>query len=100
MSLLLEIGRISVAANIALILAVGYIWVGNYQRHGAIHTLALSVFAGFLFVQNIAWLYLYGVNQDYIDWFLHVDMSLQATLTSLCVLESVALVFLAWITLR
>lgn len=100
MSYLLTVSLVSVILNLGLLLGVGYIWVGNYRRHGAVHTLALSIFAGFLFVQNIVWLYLYGVNQDYIDWFVRINFDLQLMLTSLCVLETAALVFLAWITLR
>lgn len=81
-------------------MAVGYVWIGNYRRHRALHTLALSIFAGFLFVQNIVWLYLYGINEYYIDWFVHTGTDLQVALMALCVLETGALAFIAWITLR
>lgn len=100
MSLLLEISRIAVLVNLGLLLALGYVWVGNYRLHGALHTLALSVFAGFLFVQNVVWLYLYVASDTYIAWFVYGATNLQVPLMALCVLETFALAFLAWITWR
>lgn len=100
MSVLLEISRLAVVANLGLLAVLGYVWVSSFRRHGAMYPLALSIFAGFLVVQNVVWLYLYSLQTDYIDWFLAVGVELQAPLMALCVLETVALVVLAWLTLQ
>lgn len=100
MSLLLEVARIAAAANVALLLGLGYVWLGNYRRHGATHTLALLVFAAFLLVQNFVWLYLYVLHTGYIEWFLEADIDVQALSAALCALETAALAFLTWITWR
>lgn len=100
MSLLLSAARLSVLLNVGLLLALGYVWLSNYRRHGATHTLVLLVVAGLLFLQNIVWFYLYAVDPRYIAWYLKVDADLQAGLTALCVLETVALVVLTRITYR
>lgn len=100
MSILLDLSRIAVVANLGLLLALGYVWIGSYRRHRAAYPLALSVFAGFLFVQNGLWLYLYLVHEHYGNWFTSIGGELQMALMGLCALETAALVFLGWITLR
>ncbi|MEF8913455.1 hypothetical protein [Natronomonas sp.] len=100
MSLLLDAARLSVVVNVGLLAALGYVWLSNYRRHGATHTLVLLGVAGLLFVQNVVWLYLYAVDVRYIEWYLRTPVDLQAGLTALCVLETVALVILTRITYR
>lgn len=100
MSLLLAVARIAALVNVALLLSLGYVWIGSYRRHGASHTLALLVFAGFLFVQNILWLYMYVVHEQFVDWFVEATMDMQAGLMALCGLETAALAFLTYITWR
>lgn len=100
MSWLLEFGRISVLANLVLLLALGYVWIRSYRSTRALYPLALSLFAGLLVVQNIVWLYLYSLHSGYIYWFLDVDVNLQMALVSLCALETAALLALGYLTLR
>lgn len=100
MSLLLEVARGAAVANVVLLLLLGYVWGGSYRRHGAKHTLGLLVFAGFLFVQNLLWLYLYGLDGAFISWFENSDVDLQLGMTGLCGLQTLALVFLARVTWR
>lgn len=100
MSLLLEVGRVAILANLALLLALGYVWVTSYRNTRALYPLALSAFAGLLLIQNGVWLYLYVLNDAYIYWFTDVGGGLQLALTALCTLETAALVALGWLTLR
>lgn len=100
MSLLLTVIRLAAAANAALLLALGYVWLSNYRRHGASHTLGLLVFAAVLLVQNALWLYFYLLHAGFVGWFVASDVDIQLGVTLLCGLETVALVFLARITWR
>ncbi|MES3518075.1 MAG: hypothetical protein PPP58_10465 [Natronomonas sp.] len=100
MSLLLELARASVGANLLMLSMLGYVWGRNYLDHGARHTLALLVFSGFLVVQNLVWGYLYVIDIEYVEWFVGSEPSLQLALTLLCGLETAALAFLTWITWR
>lgn len=100
MSVLLEIARGAAVVNVGLLLALGYVWGGNYRRHGATHTLGLLVFAGFLFAQNLLWLYLYGLDSTFIDWFVASTTDVQLSITGLCGLQTLALLFLVRITWR
>lgn len=100
MSMLLEVARGAALVNVALLLSLTYVWGGSYRRHGATHTLALLVFAGFLLVQNVLWLYMYVMDARFVNWYLNADTDMQAGLLGLCGLETAALVFLVYITWR
>jgi hypothetical protein len=98
MGLLLDVARAAAAVNVGILLVLGYVWVGNYRDHGASHTLALLVFAAFLLVENLLWLYFYVVAPDFVAWFVNASTEIQAGLALLCGLELVALAFLGRIT--
>lgn len=100
MSVLLEVARAAAAANIALLLMLGYVWISNYRLHRAHHTLGLLVFAGFLFIQNLLWLYLYILDDTFIWWFRDGGQRYQIGMTLLCGLQTAALLFLVRITWR
>lgn len=98
MSVWLEVGLAAAAVNLGLLAALGSVWLGGYRRHHARHTLGLLVFGGFLAVQNVLWLYFYGLHPAFIGWYVNAGMDVQLGMTSLCGLETVALVVLARIT--
>lgn len=100
MSLWLDAARFAAGANVVLLLVLGRVWLGNYRRHGADHTLGLLVFAGFLLAENLLWLYLYVLRGDFVGWFDATSGTVQASVAMLCGLELVALLFLARITWR
>lgn len=100
MAALLQVARLAAAANLVLLLGLGAVWLRNYRRHGATHTLGLLVFAAFLLVENALWLFLYVGNEDFSGWFVAAGTDVQVGVTLLCGLETVALTFLAWITWR
>ncbi|NHN48411.1 hypothetical protein G9464_12520 [Halostella sp. JP-L12] len=100
MELWLQAARVAAAANLALLLALGSVWLRNYRSHGASHTLGLLVFAGFLAVENALWLYFYVLHDDFVGWFLASGTDVQVGVTFLCGLELAALLFLVRVTWR
>ena len=98
MSVWLSVGLAAAAVNLGLLAVLGSVWLGNWRRHRANHTLGLLVFGGFLAVQNALWLYFYGLHPAFIGWYVNSGVDVQLGLTGLCGLETVALVALARIT--
>lgn len=98
MSVWLELGRVTAGVNVLLLLALGSVWLRNYRRHGASHTLGLLVVAGFLLIENLVWLYFYLAHPGYIAWFTATTTDVQVGTMLLCGLELIALAVLARIT--
>lgn len=95
---LLEVAWGAAGLNVVLLLLLGSVWLRNYRRHGAQHTLGLLVFAAFLLVENLLWLYFYLLHPAFRGWFAGAGPTVQVGVTLLCGLELVALVVLAWLT--
>lgn len=100
MSVLLNVARGAAAVNLILLFSLCYVWGSNYRRHGANHTLGLLIFAGFLVIQNVLWLYLYLFDGQFIRWFGRGNLTFQLSVTGLCGLQTLALVALVKITWR
>ena len=98
MSVWLTVALFAAGLNVLLLSILGWIWLGNYRLHGASHTLGLLVFAAVLFVQNLLWLYFYGLHPSFINWFLNTGTDVQLGLMALCGLETIALLVLFRIT--
>ena len=98
MGVWLDLALAAAAANVALLVALGSVWLRSYRRHGARHTLGLLVFATFLLVENALWLYFYTLHAGFVGWFENAGPDVQVGVTLLCGLELVALAFLARIT--
>ena len=98
MGIWLDLARVSAAANVVLLLGLGSVWLRNYRRHGAQHTLGLLVFAAFLLAENALWLYFYAFHAAFVGWFVNSGTDVQVGVMGLCGLELVALLFLARIT--
>ena len=94
----LAVGRLATGVNLVLLVGLSYVWLRNYRRHGARHTLGLLVFGGFLLVENVVWLYLYVLSSGYIGWYNATSVDIQISIMSLCGLETVALLVLSWLT--
>lgn len=100
MTIWLDAARILAGVNVVLLLGLASVWLTNYRDHGARHSLALLVFALFLLVENGLWVYFYLIRPDFVGWFVEAAVGIQIGLMLLCGLETVALAFVAWITLR
>lgn len=98
MTVWLELARGAAAVNVLLLLALGWVWLGNYRRHGARHTLALLVVGGFLLVENVLWVFFYALHPAFVGWFTATGTDVQVGMTLLCGLELVALAVLARVT--
>lgn len=98
MSTLLLVARVAAVANVALLLVLASIWGRNYRRHRAQHTLGLLIFAGFLLFQNLLWIYVYGFDATFVDWFELSTRSVRLSMTGLCGLQTIALIALSYIT--
>jgi hypothetical protein len=98
MALWLDAARVAAGVNVLLLLGLLSVWFRNYRTHGAQHTLGLLVFAGFLLVENLLWLYFYVFHDSFVGWFLATGTEVQVGLTLLCTLELVALAFLSYLT--
>lgn len=98
MSLWLDLARVAAGVNVVLLLALGSVWLRNYRRHGASHTLGLLVVGGFLLVENGLWLYFYVLHDGYVGWFAGTSPDVQVGMVLLCGLETVALAALVRLT--
>lgn len=98
MAIWLDVARVAAGVNVLLLLGLGSVWLRNYRQHGAQHTLGLLVFATFLLVENVLWLYLYILHPAFTGWFTATGTDVQVGVTLLCGLELVGLLVLARIT--
>lgn len=98
MSLWLSAGRVAAGVNVVLLAWLLSIWWSTYRQHGARHTRGLLVVGGFLFVENLVWVGLYFLHAPFFNWYQVGDSVVQAGVLSLCGLETIALLVLAWIT--
>lgn len=93
------IARISVTLNVLLLLALGTIWMRNYWQFRSKHTLGLFVFSLLLLAANSLAMYFYMVDPTLAGWFATaVPAVAWRAMVLLHVLETVALLFLAWVT--
>lgn len=101
MSGLIDLMRVLLAANMVLLIALGYVWVRNYLRFRSKHTIGLALFALFLFGENAVGLYLFLIDPTLSAWVTNpqaVPAPAQWTMLGLRALEFVGLLFLTWTT--
>jgi len=98
MTLWYDVARIAIVINLVLLLGLGYVWVRNYLQFRSKHTLGLTLFAGMLFLENAAALYLYMLDPVLSAWMADVPVQPQRLLTLLRLFEAGALAFLTWVT--
>lgn len=93
------VARISAAVNVLLLLGLGYVWARNYLQFRSKHTLGLFVFSALLLAENGCALYYYLVDPTLSAWFATAVPGIAwRAMMLLHVLETVALLFLAWVT--
>lgn len=99
MSVWFNVVRISAAVNVVVLLGLAAIWGRNYLEFRSKHTLGLSVFAVFLVLENALRLYMYIVDPTLSAWFSsEVPNIAWRAMMLLHVLETLGLLFLAWVT--
>jgi hypothetical protein len=93
------VARISAAINVLLLIGLGYVWARNYLQFRSKHTLGLFVFSVLLLAENACALYYYLVDPTLSAWFATAVPGIAwRAMMLLHVLETVALLFLAWVT--
>ena len=100
MSIWVDAARVATALNVVLLAALASIWARNYRLVRSKHTLGMLVFAALLLAENAFAFYFYQVDPLLSVWFSTKvpDPAWQAMLL-FHVLETLAVGFLAWVTL-
>ncbi|MFO7926182.1 hypothetical protein [Natronomonas sp.] len=95
----IDVARVSVAVNTGMLLALVWIWGRNYATFRSKHSLGLAAFGGLLLAQNALSLYFYLFHPVLAGWFA-TDMPPLAWQANIAihVFQTVALVFLLWVT--
>lgn len=100
MSLWIDVIRVAALVNLAFLSGLGYVWGRNYIQYRSKYTLALVMFALFLFMENVLSLYMYLLDPNLSTWLASdytPTFGLQAMM-GLHVLETAGLGFLVWST--
>lgn len=93
------IARGSVTLNVLLLAVLGGIWARNYWQFRSKHTLGLFVFSLLLLAENALALYYYMIDPTLAGWFATAVPAIAwRAMMLLHVLETLALLFLVWIT--
>lgn len=92
--------RVLTALNLALLLGLSYVWLGNYRRVSTSFTRGFVVFGGLLAVQNAYALYIYVLDPTTSEWFADIPERYTGAIMLLTLLQFGALVVLARITLE
>jgi hypothetical protein len=99
MSLWIDLATVATGLNLLLLAVIGTVWGRNYRRLRSKHTLGMLVFAVLLFVQNAFTLYFYRVDELLSVWFSGIPSEASTALLLFHLLQTVGIVFLAWVTL-
>lgn len=98
MTLWVDIARVAIVLNLALLGGVLAVWSRNYVRLRSKHALGLVLFGSFLLVENGFALYFYFLDPVLRVWVSSVPEIAQIAMTALRVLETGGFAFLAWVT--
>jgi hypothetical protein len=98
-SVWVDVARLATGVNVLLLAGLAYVWGRNYARLRSKHTLGLLLFSVFLLAEYGLSLYYYLRDPDLSVWFNTQVPAIvwQATML-LHVLQTMGLVFLAWVT--
>ncbi|QIB75825.1 hypothetical protein GL213_03005 [Halogeometricum borinquense] len=99
MSIWFDVARVASALNVLLLLGLASVWARNYLEIRSKYPLGLLVFAVLLLAENALALYIYLVDPTLRDWFTtDVPAIAWRAMMLLHALETLGLLFLAWIT--
>lgn len=95
----IDVARVSVSLNVAMLVGLTWIWTRNYVSFRSKHAIGLATFGGLLLVQNALSLYVYLSHPVLAGWFA-TQMPAAAWRANVAVhaLQTVALAFLLWVT--
>lgn len=99
MSVLIDLMRLLLGLNLALLAGLGYVWGRNYYQFRSKHTLGLTLFVAFLLGEHVLALYLFVLDPTVSAWVSSpefVPRPAQLTMLALRAFEFVGLLFLSW----
>lgn len=100
MSIWVDVARVATALNMVLLAALASVWARNYLKIRSKHTLGMLVFAALLFAENGFALYYYLIDPALSAWFsTAVPAVAWRAMLLFHALETLAIGFLAWVTL-
>jgi hypothetical protein len=100
MSVWVDVARVSTALNVLLLGVLAVVWGRNWLRLRSKHTLGLLTFALLLLAENALAFYYYLLDPTLASWFsTQVPVIVWRLMLAVHVLETLAVAFLAWVTL-
>lgn len=97
MAVWLEATAAVAAVNIALLLGLLYVWIGNYRKFQTTLVLGLIAFGAVMLVENAMAIYFFAFSMKML---FSMDVTVQKAVMVLRSLQFVALVFLTWVTMK
>ncbi|WP_227380801.1 hypothetical protein [Haladaptatus halobius] len=99
MAIWIDALRITIGVNLLLIVALLSVWGRNYIQFRSKHALGLFVFGVMLFAENALALYFFLFDPVLHLWFSQqMPVIAQRAIMLIRIFETIALVFLTWIT--
>jgi hypothetical protein len=95
----LTAASIAVVVNILLLLVLISIWLRNYRTFKSKHAMGLSIFGAFLLAENLLTFNYYVINSQVAAYLAAEDPIAGRAMMFVTVLQTLALVFLTWVTL-
>ncbi|MFB6218943.1 MAG: hypothetical protein ABEH77_07170 [Halobacteriaceae archaeon] len=99
MGVWVEVMRAAAAANVLLLVGLSAVWARNYLQFRSKHTLGLAVFGVLLLLENGFAFYIYMLHPMLSSWFAGLPGISAGAMAVLRLLQTGAVLFLAWITL-
>ena len=100
MTLLIDVVRLAVLANVLLLAGLCYVWGRNYLQFRSKHTVGLLLFGALLLAQNLLHLYYYLLDPTLSTWWHSsaVSAPVWEAQMVLHVAQTVGLAILTWVT--
>jgi len=95
-----DVAVTATAVNLCLLLGLGTVWTRNYVRCRSKHSFGLALFGVVLLSENAIGLYYYSLDPTLGPWFsAHLDHNVVHAMMTVDILQTIALVALAWVTM-
>jgi hypothetical protein len=100
MAVWVDVMRLTAGVNVLLLVGLSAIWARNYRRFRSKHALGLVIFGLLLLAENSVAFYSYALHPELSTWLTsrHVPELPGMAMMAIRILQTAALLFLAWIT--
>lgn len=96
----LTAASVATVVNILLLLVLIGIWIQNYRTLKSKHAMGLSIFGVFLLAENVLTFNYYVINSQVAAYLAAEDPIAGRAMMFVAVLQTLALIFLSWVTLE